>query len=458
MLVRLRGVGKAVLLERVRGDAQAVQTSGSRRPGRHGAVAILLTIASVAGCAAAPPIPTEAPAPPASAASEPNRPRTPVADTRTLEQQFAAWIAHFQDSARAAGIDAATLKLAFDDVRYLPQVIERDRSQAEFTRTVWDYLDSAVSPDRIARGQDRLRELRPQADAAAAGYGVSPSILVAIWGMESNYGGNTGSISAIDALATLGFDGRRDAWARGQLLSALRILQSGDIRRDRMLGSWAGAMGQTQFLPSNFLAYAVDADSDGRRDIWDSMADVLASTAHFLARSGWRAGQPWGLEVHLPPGFDLGRADPEVRFSGAQWAASGVRTTDGMPLPDLPDAAIFLPAGARGPAFLVGPNFRAILRYNNATSYALAVGLLAQQLAGGPGVQASWPRALAALSRDELLTLQAALNRRGFDSGTPDGLMGPATRAGLRAYQRSIGAPADGYPTAQLLQQLQQGQ
>ncbi len=434
-----------------------MQTSGFRRPGRHGAMAILFIIASIAGCAAAPPTPTEAPASPPSVASEPNQPRPPGADNRTLEQQFAAWIAHFQDGARAAGIDAATLKLAFDDVRYLPQVVERDRSQAEFTRTVWDYLDSAVSPGRIARGQDRLREVRAQADAAAARYGVPPSILVAIWGMESNYGSYTGSISAIDALATLGFDGRREAWARGQLMAALRILQRGDIRRDRMLGSWAGAMGQTQFLPSNFLAYAVDADGDGRRDIWDSMADVLASTAHFLARSGWRAGQPWGLEVYLPPGLDLVRADPDVKSSGAQWAASGIRTVDGTPLPDLPDASIFLPAGAQGPAFLVGPNFRAILRYNNATSYALAVGLLAQQLAGGPGVQAAWPRELAALSRDDLLTLQAALNRRGFDSGTPDGLLGPATRAGLRAYQRSIGAPADGYPTAELLQRLQQG-
>lgn len=384
------------------------------------------------------------------------RPQPATAPAPTPQDPFAAWIADFQRDAQARGIDAATLARAFAGVQFLPQVVERDRSQAEFTRTVWDYLDTAVSPGRIARGQDRLFEVRPLADAAAARYGVPATILAAIWGMESNYGGNTGDIPTIDALATLGFDGRRAAWAREQLLAALRILQSGDIARERMIGSWAGAMGQTQFLPTNYLAYAVDADGDGRRDIWGSMADVLASTAHFLARAGWQAGQPWGLEVRLPPDFDLGRADTGVRQSGARWAAEGVRSADGATLPDLPDAAIFLPAGARGPAFLVGANFRTILRYNNATSYALAVGLLAQQLAGGPGVQVSWPRELQPLARSEILALQTALNRRGFDSGKPDGLLGPATRAGIRAFQRSVGLPADGYPTPELLQRVMQ--
>lgn len=374
----------------------------------------------------------------------------------TPEQPFSAWVDDFRRDAQAQGINAATLEQAFCGVRYLPEVVERDRSQAEFTRSVWDYLDTAISPSRVARGQDRLFETRALADAAAERHGVPAPILVAIWGMESNYGSNQGSLSVIDALATLGFEGRRAAWARGQLLAALKILQSGDITRARMIGSWAGAMGQTQFLPSNFLAYAVDADGDGRRDIWDSIADVLASTAHFLARSGWRADQPWGFEVRLPPGFDVARADADIRQGSAGWSAEGLRSIDGAPLPDLPDAAVLLPAGARGPAFLVGPNFRAILRYNNATSYALAVGLLARQLAGGPGVQAPWPRELRALARDEILAMQAELNRRGFDSGAPDGMAGPATRAALRAYQRSIGLPADGYPTPDLLQRLRQ--
>jgi len=345
--------------------------------------------------------------------------------------------------------------VAFDDVRYLPRVIELDRAQPEFTRTVWDYLDSAVTPQRIAQGQDKLLQLRSETDAAAARFGVPPSIVVAIWGIESNYGGNYGNIPTIDALATLGFEGRREEWARGQLLAALKILQNGDIDRAHMIGSWAGAMGQTQFLPSVFLAHAVDADGDGRHDIWGSMADVMASTANFLARSGWQADQPWGTEVRLPPEFDVGRADAELRQSSAQWAAEGVQTIEGGPLPEFADGAILLPAGARGPAFLVGPNFRAILRYNNSSSYALAVGLLAQRLAGGPGVQAPWPRDLPALSRSQLFELQTALNQRGFASGTPDGMMGPATRDGLRRYQRSIGLPADGYPTLEVLQRLQ---
>jgi membrane-bound lytic murein transglycosylase B len=240
------------------------------------------------------------------------------------------------------------------------------------------------------------------------------------------------------------------------LLAALKILDNGDIDRDHMIGSWAGAMGQTQFLPSNFLAYAVDADGDGRRDIWGSMADVMASTANFLSRSGWQAGRPWGVEVQLPTGFDYGRADTSVRQTSVQWAAEGMRSMDGQPLPALDDANVLLPAGARGPAFLVGPNFRAILRYNNATSYALAVGLLSQRIAGGPAVQAVWPRDLQPLSRSQLLAMQTALNQRGFASGTPDGMMGPATRDGLRRYQRNVGLASDGYPTMELLGRLQQ--
>jgi len=406
---------------------------------------------ALTGCATAP---SAAPPPvPASAASQPVE---PAPDDAALRQGFARWVADFRASARAAGITEATLRSALDDVQYLPRVIELDRAQPEFTRTVWDYLDSAVSPARVAQGQDKLLQWRAETDAAAARYGVPPSIVVAIWGVESNYGGNHGSIPTIDALATLGFEGRRGDWARGQLLAALKILQNGDIDRAQMIGSWAGAMGQTQFLPSVFLAYAVDADGDGRRDIWGSMADVMASTANFLARSGWQAGQPWGVEVRLPPEFDVGRADPALRQTTAQWAAEGVRTVDGAPLPEFADGAILLPAGARGPAFLVGPNHRAILRYNNSTSYALAIGLLAQRLADGPGVQAAWPRDLQALTRSQLLALQTALNARGFASGTPDGMMGPATRDGLRRYQRSVGLPADGYPTLDLLQRLQE--
>ncbi len=419
----------------------------------------MLAIFVLAGCASTPPVETTAPAP--SIVSTNPTPTESVEVEHS--QKFARWVAEFSTRARAAGIDEATLHIAFDNVRFVPSAIASDRAQPEFTRPVWDYLDSAVSPQRIARGEAKLQQLRSAAnvdanvgvEAIAARYGVPAEVLVAIWGLESSYGSFVGDIPTIDALATLGFEGRREEWARGQLLAALKILQNRDIDRAQMVGSWAGAMGQTQFLPSAFLAYAVDADGDGRRDIWGSVPDVMASTANFLARSGWQAGQPWGLEVRLPPGFDYAHADADVRQPSAQWAAEGVQTMDGAPLPALADSSILLPAGARGPTFLVGPNFRTILRYNNATSYALAVNLLAHRLAGGAVVQAPWPRDLQLLSRSQLLALQTVLNAHGFDSGTPDGMLGPATQRGVRQYQRSLGLAADGYPTLDLLQRLQ---
>ena len=410
-----------------------------------------LAAAILASCAAVP-LPVSLPPAPAPAGGGQAGLAT---DETSLQRGLEGWVARLRASARATGIDEATLRIAFDDVRYLPRVVELDRAQPEFTRTVWDYLDAAVSPQRVALGQSKLQQFRAEVDAAEARYGVPAAIVVAIWGVESNYGSNYGSIPTIDALATLGFEGRREDWARDQLLAALKIIRSGDITRPQMIGSWAGAMGQTQFLPTVFLAYAVDADGDGRRDIWGSMADVTASTANFLKGVGWQTGQPWGVEVQLPPDFDVGRADDLLRQSTAQWAAEGVRAIDGAALPGFTEATILLPAGARGPAFVVGPNFRAILRYNNSTSYALAVGLLAQRVAGGPGVRAPWPRDLAALTRSQLLALQTALNALGFASGAPDGLMGPATRAGLRGYQRSVGLPADGYPTLDVLERVQ---
>ena len=423
------------------------KTSHFSVPARRWLAPGVLAVLALAGCTSAPQVETQAPTP-AVATTTPSQ--SPEAEH---EQKFARWVADFRERARAAGIDEATLQSAFDGVRFVPRAVAADRAQPEFTRTVWAYLDSAVSAQRVARGQEKLQQLRPQVDAITARYGVPTEVIFAIWGMESNFGSNVGDIPTIDALATLGFEGRREEWARGQLLAALKILQNRDIARAQMIGSWAGAMGQTQFLPSNFLAYAVDADGDGRRDIWGSVPDVMASTANFLARSGWQAGQPWGLEVRLPAGFDYARAD-DVRQPASQWAGEGVRSLDGAPLPAIEGASILLPAGARGPAFLVGANFRTILRYNNSTSYALAVGLLAQKLAGGPGVQAPWPRDLQALSSSQVRALQTALNARGFDTGTPDGTMGPATRRGIRQFQLSQGLPADGYPTLELLQRL----
>ncbi|OGB10606.1 MAG: murein transglycosylase [Burkholderiales bacterium RIFCSPLOWO2_12_FULL_64_33] len=419
---------------------------------------------ALAGCAAAPPHRPDAVKTPPPASAPPATTSTPAQDAAASTGSptagvdhtagFAAWRDAFSAQALQAGIQPRTVREVLGQAQWQPRVVELDRAQPEFTRTPWAYLDSAVSPQRIAQGQAKLAEHSAALEAAAARYGVPATVITAIWGMESNYGSNFGTFRTVDALSTLAYEGRRRAWAQAELLAALRIVDQGDIAADRMLGSWAGAMGHTQFLPSVFLAYAVDADGDGHRDIWGSIPDVTASTAHFLARSGWQAGEPWGVEVQLPASFDHARADPSVRQTTAQWDAEGVRGIDGQALPTLASASIVTPAGARGPAFLVGGNFRVILRYNNSVNYALGVALLARQIGGGGPVVAAWPRDLAPLSRQQLQELQEALNRKGFAAGTPDGVMGPATRAGLRDYQRSIGVVADGYPTVELLERL----
>jgi lytic murein transglycosylase len=384
-------------------------------------------------------------------------PAAPSADAQ--QAGFAAWIAEVSRDAIAAGIRPATVQQTLGQAEYLPRVIELDRAQPEFTRTPWAYLDAAVFAQRIAQGQAQRAAYQAPLDAAAARYGVPAEVVTAVWGMESNYGQNFGSFRTVDALATLGYEGRRRDWAKSELLAALRIIDQGDIAPERMVGSWAGAMGHTQFLPSVFLAHAVDADGDGRRDIWGSVADVAASTANFLAHSGWQNDEPWGVEVQLPPGFDYARAELTVRRDSTVWAVDGVRGVNGAELPTIVGASILTPAGARGPAFMVGRNFRALLRYNNSTNYALAVGLLSRQIAGGPDAAAlstlSWPRELEPLSRAQVRDLQAALNQRGFAAGLPDGVAGPATRAGLRQYQQSVGEVADGYPTLELLHKLQ---
>ena len=338
-----------------------------------------VSLAVLTGCAT-PPAPPPAPVPlpstlppvaaapvPAPVPAPPPAPQAPAASglAATLAG-FHAWVQAFAQEALAAGIRPQTLEATLGHAQWQPRVVELDRAQPEFTRPPWAYLDSAVSPQRVAQGREQLRAHAAALDAAAKQHGVPASVITAIWGMESNYGRNFGSFRTVDALATLAYDGRRRDWARGELLAALRIVDQGDIAADAMIGSWAGAMGHTQFLPSVFLAHAVDADGDGRRDIWGSVPDVAASTANFLRHSGWQTGEhggePWGVEVLLPPGFDYARAELTVRQDGAAWAAEGVRGVDGGPLPALQGASVLTPAGARGPAVLVGPNFRALLR------------------------------------------------------------------------------------------------
>ncbi|HQQ69930.1 MAG TPA: lytic murein transglycosylase, partial [Alicycliphilus sp.] len=314
-------------------------------------------LALVTGCASTP-APTQ---PPVTVPTTPPVAPTPAAtpapagasDLARTIAGFHAWLNTFAQEALAAGISQQTVDATLSHAQWLPRVVELDRAQPEFTRTPWAYLDSAVSPQRVAQGREQRRLYAAALDAAAQRYGVPASIITAIWGMESNYGSNFGNFSTVDALATLAYDGRRRDWARGELLAALRIVNQGEMAADALIGSWAGAMGNTQFLPSVYLAYAVDADGDGRRDIWGSVPDVAASTANFLAHSGWVSGQPWGVEVRLPAGFDYARAELDVRQPSGAWSDEGVRGINEVELPQLADASILTPAGARGPALLV---------------------------------------------------------------------------------------------------------
>lgn len=363
---------------------------------------------------------------------------------------FQQWLQEFRRHAASEGISEATLRNALDNVRYRERVIELDRFQPEFVRPIWEYLDTAVSSTRIDNGREKLADHRDTAMEMQQRFGVPAEIIVAIWGIESNYGSNFGDFSTLEALATLAYDGRRRDFARGELMAALRIIDQGDIAADQMKGSWAGAMGHTQFIPSSFEAYAVDGDGNGKRDIWGSIPDVMASTANYLARAGWQTGQPWGTEVRLPEGFDYAQTE---RLSSAEWHQQGVRAIQGE-LPNFDSAAIVIPSGANGPAFLAGPNFRAILRYNNATSYALAVAKLGDAIAGRGGIEQSWPRDQATLTRDDVQELQRRLNQVGYSVGGADGVMGPNTRQGLRNFQRDQGLIPDGFATQELLDQL----
>ena len=371
------------------------------------------------------------------------------------EAGFAAWVAGFRPRALAAGITGQTFDDAFRDARFDPAVVEKDRNQSEFTKSIWDYLDSAVSDERVAKGQAALQDNLALLERIEATYGVDKQVVVAVWGLESAYGTYRGTYPLIGTLATLAFDTRRGAFFEEQLLAALTILQNGDVDAAAMTGSWAGAMGHTQFIPTSYLAHAVDFTGDGRRDIWsDDPADALASTAAYLANAGWQTGKPWGVEVTLPPGFDYGDTGERVKKPVARWQALGVRTAEGGALPDHGPASVLLPAGARGAAFLVFANFGAIERYNAADAYVIGVGHLADRIAGAPPIRAAWPRQDRVLSFDERVELQQRLAAAGFDPGAADGRIGPNTIAAVRAFQRSIGAVPDGYASLGVLQKL----
>jgi membrane-bound lytic murein transglycosylase B len=405
-------------------------------------------------------VPAQSLANPAPSPAVPTAPAlAPAAPVETKTLSFDEWRNLLRSDAIAAGIDPALFDRAFAGLTPNPDVIAADSSQPEFTRPVWEYLDGALSPLRIAQGRTLRLQHRDTLKAIKKQYGVDREVLLAIWGLESNFGGNIGNHNVLRSLATLAYEGRRQVFWRSQLLAVLQILQHGDVTPESLIGSWAGAMGQTQFMPTTYNEHAVDFDGDGKRDLWNSPADALASAAHYLQASGWQKGQPWGFEVQLPQGFDYTLADPEVRRSLVDWMALGLKPINPEIREDADDGAVatlLLPAGHRGPAFLLLSNFRSILKYNNSTSYALAIGLLSDALRGRGGVQSAWPREDRQLSRSERIELQELLARNGLEPGPADGIIGANTRKAVRAFQLKQGWPADGYPHYRLLEQLRQ--
>ncbi|MFY0308572.1 lytic murein transglycosylase [Leisingera sp. D0M16] len=390
------------------------------------------------------------------------RPAARPAATKQVEPELAAaelnfqgWIQGFRDRALAQGISAPVLDSAFAGVSYDPEVIRRDRNQSEFTKTIWEYLDSAASELRVKNGKAAAREHQARLEQIEAKYGVEKEIVVAVWGLESSYGTFRGKMDVIRSLATLAFDGRRGAFFEGQLVAALKILQAGDVAARKMTGSWAGAMGHTQFIPTSYLDYAVDFTGDGKRDIWsDNPADALASTAAYLKQFGWVKGQPWGVEVTLPKGFDYTLADRDIERLPSEWAALGIKGLDGRAVRDHGKASILLPAGSAGAAFMIFQNFAVLERYNTADAYVIGVGHLADRIKGGAPIQSSWPRSDRALTRAEREELQQRLTAAGFDTEGVDGRIGPKTIGAVRAYQVASGLTPDGYASPRLLQRL----
>ena len=373
----------------------------------------------------------------------------------------AAVVRSFRDGlwpdALAKGVSRATFERALDAFVPDPEVMSLAASQPEHLRTAGEYVALLVSETRVENGRARLATDAVTLSAVETQFGVDRHIVAAIWGIESGYGVAPGNFRVIRSLATLALaDTRRPAFWRGELIAALMILERGDIAPDAMTGSWAGAMGHTQFMPSTYQQFAVDFDRDGRRDIWGTTADALGSAANYLKASGWQAGQPWGFEVRLPPsGFDHGLSAPQTTKTLAEWRGLGVTPVVEPALADpAPPLQLILPAGASGPAVLVTRNFRAILRYNNSVSYALAVGLLADRLAGRGGLTAGWPAGDRALSSAEREELQRRLADKGFALGAPDGILGSETRRAIRAYQKSAGLAEDGHPGPSLLVRL----
>lgn len=369
---------------------------------------------------------------------------------------FRQCIASLGKQAQARGISLAIYNRETRDLDPDMKILEFMDRQPEFTRAVWDYIDQLVAERRINQGREMFAVHRATFQRIEQTYGIDPYVVAAIWGIESNFGANKGDRDVIRSTGTLACIGRRQEFFRGEFLAAVEIVGRGDIHRDRFKGSWAGAFGQTQFMPTTFKRLAIDFNGDGRRDLVDTISDALASTANNLSKNGWQRGISWGYEVKLPRNFNYALASRNVKKSAQDWASLGVRRVRDQAFPNT-QGYILAPAGARGPAFLMTRNFEVILRYNPADAYALAIGHLADRIRGGGPFEGDWPRGEQVLSRDQRLELQERLSALGHYSGAPDGRFDDKTRTALAAYQRQRGVTADAFATASILEQLRQG-
>ena len=371
---------------------------------------------------------------------------------------FDSWKQQFKGRATSAGIPSSIVETALNSAGFLPDVIARDRRQTEFTRTLEDYLGIAVSPERLAGGRAALSRHASTLRAIEARYDVEAEVITAIWGLESRYGTERGDIPVISALATLAFNGRRGAFFESQLIAALRILQRGDTSTANLRGSWAGAMGHTQFIPTTYQEYAVDFTGNGRRDIWsEDPSDALASAANYLSRMGWRRGRPWGVEVRLPDGFDMGSTGRGSTRPVSAWTGAGVRDMDGRPVTDHGAASIIIPDGPRGPAFMTFSNFTTLTRYNNSEFYVIGIGHLSDRLRGGGPIRGNFQPDRFGLRVGDRQELQRRLTQAGFDTQGADGVIGPNSESAIRAWQQARGQTVTGQPSRAMLEQLRAG-
>ncbi len=440
-----------------------MRTRDLRRPGLRDSVGVMIVgaVVALAGCAAQP-AKTQAGSATEVAPGATQLATKPV-DFRTLTEtscpdraaSYQEWVAKFQAYALSKGRSADVIQTAFAGVKENPEISDRAAKQPEFVTPVWTYIERAVSDDRVARGQQKYQENKALLAEIERDYGVPRAIIMGIWGIETDFGNHFGDANVFEALTNLGYRANRQSFACNELLAALDIVAKNQVPASRMVGSWAGAMGHPQFLPSNYLALAVDRDGSGAPDLWDSLPDALASAANHLVDDGWQRNLPWGLEVKLPASFPYAEAEMDLTQPVGDWKTLGVTRMDGSALPDLPGGtSILVLAGHTGPAFLITENFQVILKYNYSTSYALAVAYLGDRILGGRRIVGKWPVHEQPLSLAEREEVQALLMARGHDLGTVDGVLGLRSRKAARAFQKEIGWPQDGFINKALLEEL----